>query len=417
MARQQTAKAGACSSHTLAVKANCLQHARRDGKLPSNVIPDRVKDDITVFESDVIKGRKSIMPLIRAAEKKYTEKTGQKCQKSFTPYRESVLHINSNVTPEQLLDFKVQCEELMGWKVLGIWMHKDEGHARSKYIEGDTDFSVHEHAHILWDCTDPETGKSIRPTRKHFSGMQDLLAACTGMERGNKAADTGIGYRKAAEERIAKIEARLATLEKILEEKNAEIAEKDSTIEGQQQLLDEIAQEIGNLSKAKALKKASIAKLEEFAERAKAAGAKAKAAGIVAVEGAKAAGAAAAESTKAVGNWVMSKFNLSDKDDTIREQAAKIDTLTKERDEALQKASTAFTNGKQSAFNEVYSIGGWDATQSRKDEHNLHNIQFHLSKERDERRELSESRDAWKKAYQDLKGQTDDQSQSQGMKR
>lgn len=237
------------------------------------------------------------------------------------------------------------------------------------------------------------------------------------MERGNKAADTGIGYRKAAEERIAKIEARLATLEKILEEKNAEIAEKDSTIEGQQQLLDEIAQEIGNLSKAKALKKASIAKLEEFAERAKAAGAKAKAAGIVTVEGAKAAGAAAAESTKAVGNWVMGKFNLSDKDDTIREQAAKIDTLTKERDEALQKASTAFANGKQSAFNEVYSIGGWDATQSRKDEHNLHNIQFHLSKERNERRELSESRDAWKKAYNDLKGQTDDQVQSRGMHR
>lgn len=77
MARQQTAKAGACSSHTLAVKANCLQHARRDGKLPSNVIPDRVKDNITVFESDVIKGRKSIMPLIRAAEKKYTERRGR----------------------------------------------------------------------------------------------------------------------------------------------------------------------------------------------------------------------------------------------------------------------------------------------------------------------------------------------------
>lgn len=258
---KKTAKAGACSSHTIGVKANCLQHARRDGKLPSNVVPERTQDNITVFESDVIRNRRSIMPLSRQAEKLYTEKTGQKVQKSFAPFRESVLHINSKVTPDQLMEFKERCEALTGWTALGIWMHKDEGHAHSKYIEGDTGFTVHEHAHVLWDCQDHVTGKAIRCTRDRLSMMQDILSEVTGMERGNKAADTGIGYRKAAEERQAKMEARIEMLEKVVQEKDGQIKDQELRISQNEQI---IVQQDDRLSEAISKRDKAMAEVSEI---------------------------------------------------------------------------------------------------------------------------------------------------------
>ena len=92
-------------------------------------------------------------------------------------------------------------------------MHLDEGHAKSRYIEGEDGFATNSHAHVLWDCIDHATGKAVRPTRSAFSRMQDLLAESTGMERGNKAKDTGRTRRSASEQRIHSLEQRITQLE------------------------------------------------------------------------------------------------------------------------------------------------------------------------------------------------------------
>ena len=219
-------KKGACSAHIETAKANCLQHARREGKIPGYVNPHLTPNNRTVFEDDTIKARKSIVPLVKRAEIEYSEKTGQKCQKSFTPFREDVLKLREGVTDEQLMAFKSKTEALTGWKVLGIWVHQDEGHAHSKYIEGDEDFQLNIHAHVLYDCQDHATGKAIRPQRKYFSLRQDLLAESTGMERGNRAADTGIRHRKSAQQRIQSQEQRISELERIARERERKNREK-----------------------------------------------------------------------------------------------------------------------------------------------------------------------------------------------
>lgn len=206
-------KKGACSSHTLAAKANCLAHNRREGNVPSYVNSHLTADNRTIFEDAVIRGRKSIVPFVKAAERDYTEKTGQKCQKSFTPFRESCLVVKAGVTDAQLLDFKEQAEKLTGWKCIGIWLHQDEGHAHSKYIEGDEDFAINYHAHVLWDCINHDSGKAIRCDRTKLSKMQDILADAVGMERGNKAKDTGRRRRSASEQRIHSLEQRIVQLE------------------------------------------------------------------------------------------------------------------------------------------------------------------------------------------------------------
>lgn len=209
-------KKGACSSNTQTAKANCLAHNRRNQsteKVPGYVNKNRSHLNRTIFEDEIIKGKKSIVPLVHAAEKLYTEKTGQKCQKSFAPFREACLHLKEGITDAQLLDFKAKVEKETKWKVIGIWLHEDEGHMNSKYIEGNEDFSVNHHAHVLFSCQDLNTGKAIRADRKKLSKMQDILAEATGMERGNKASETGRRHRSAMEQRLYAQEQRIEELE------------------------------------------------------------------------------------------------------------------------------------------------------------------------------------------------------------
>lgn len=219
-------KKGACSSHTVKAKANCLQHVRRDykeGCLPSYINPHLTCQNRTIYEDEMIKGRKSIYPLIKRAETNYTEKTGQKCQATFAPFREAVLVVKADVTNEQILKFKEDSEKETGWKCIGLWLHLDEGYVHSKYIEGDTDFKQNVHVHCLYDCVDHATGKAIRSGRDKLSHMQDILANATGMERGYYAWETGRKHRKSAEERAFKQEARAEVMDKVLAQKQSEI--------------------------------------------------------------------------------------------------------------------------------------------------------------------------------------------------
>lgn len=390
-------KKGACSSNTQSAKANCLAHDRRSGKVPSYVNPHLSHTNRIVFEDEMIRGRKSIVPLVHQAEKLYTEKTGQKVQASFAAFRESCLTLREGITDEQLLKFKAEAERLTGWKCIGIYLHQDEGHVHSKYIEGDEAFAINYHAHVLWDCQDHQTGKSIKCKRAHLSQMQDLLSAATGMERGNKASETGIRHRSSQQQRIDAQEQRIAELERIGKLKDDALAEKDTAI-------DLIKEEIAKLSTAKAVKEATIAKINEYADKA------------------KAAGSAAAESGKAVGNWVKGKLNLSDKDDTIKAQKAQIAALTKERDDAkareataIQKAKDASSEGYDKALEDVrrqsrLSWPQWEGTS-------LLGIVSKINDAVESKNLWYQSNQRLERENERLKRQLDPPSQSQGMKR
>jgi hypothetical protein len=233
-------KQGACSAHIETVKANCLKHDRREGNIPSYVNPNLTKDNRIVFEDEMISGRKSIIPLITQAEKLYTSKTGQKCQKSFAPFREDVLKLKPGITDEQLLKFKAKVEEGTGWKVVGIYLHQDEGYYHSKYIEGDEDFAINYHAHVLYSCQDQNTGKAIRLNRSYFKLRQDWLADATGMERGTPASETGIKHRSSMQQRIFSQEQRIAELERKKKEAKASIWHKAKDIFGADKDFEEL---------------------------------------------------------------------------------------------------------------------------------------------------------------------------------
>ena len=239
-------KKGACSSNTQTAKANCLLHNRRNQdteKVPGYVNKNRSHLNRTIFEDEIIKGKKSIIPLVHAAEKLYTEKTGQKCQKSFAPFREACLHLKEGITDAQLMDFKAKVEKETKWKVIGIWLHEDEGHVNSKYIEGNEEFSVNHHAHVLFSCQDLNTGKAIRADRKKLSKMQDILAEATGMERGNKAAETGRRHRSAMEQRLYAQEQRIEQLEEQASQQWQNVNNADETLKQIQRMNEQEEEE------------------------------------------------------------------------------------------------------------------------------------------------------------------------------
>lgn len=235
----QGSKTGACSSHTTSAKSNCLKHNRRE-QVPGYVNPHLTHNNRTIFEADCIRDRKSILPLVKTAEREYVEKTGQKCQKSFAPFRESVLVVREGVSDEELKNFIRRAETLTGWKAVGCWLHLDEGHAKSKYIEGQEGFALNAHAHVLWDCQDHRTGKAVRCDRNKLSKMQDILARSTGMERGNKASDTGIKGRSAREQRIEAQEERM----KILTNANDQLAKDNQQLTSENSQLKEENQQL-----------------------------------------------------------------------------------------------------------------------------------------------------------------------------
>lgn len=172
--------------------------------MPSYVNQDLTHLNHTIFEHEAIKDVKTLTPLVKKAEALYVEKVGQKCQKTFTPFREDVLSLpgRGDISDAQIMAYIHKAEAETGWKAMGAWYHKDEGYKGSKWIEGNEDFKVNFHVHVLWYCQDPITGKACRNDRKFFSLRQDFLANATGMERGNKAKDTHIKGRTSAEQRI-----------------------------------------------------------------------------------------------------------------------------------------------------------------------------------------------------------------------
>lgn len=375
-------KKGACSAHIQAAKANCLEHARRDygeKNRPQYILTKRSADNVTVYEHEAIRDRKSIRPLIRQAEKLYTEKTGQKCQKSFAPYREDVLSLpgRGDITKEQLMNYKDQVEAATGWQCMGMWYHKDEGFVKSKHIEGSEGEAINYHVHCLWYCQDPETGKAKRNDRKFFSLRQDWLADATGMERGNKAAETGIKGRTAMEQRIHSQEQRIEQLQTVIDDKEAEKIRA--------------WEEAKKAREAKMVADAAVSAIELSKKRVEAERDQLK----KEVEDLKVG--------KAMKEKALGVFGQSSKDKTIKDQERQIQALQSdlkaERDNHAAELKKALQNAQKpfvAFLSRIASIVGWHPTT----------ITVNNAEEAARRvKDVVNSRDMWMRSSQKAEGE------------
>lgn len=204
-------KKGATSANTQKAKGGCLQHNRRT-QMAANVDPSRTRLN-TWWEHDRIKNLASTRSLIRRAEKLYTEKTGQKCQATFAPLKETCVVCKDSTTMEQAMAIAKKVEQQTGVVCLGIWIHRDEGHARSRF-NPDEPYQCNNHIHILWDCQNPTTGKSIPIKRQDLRDMQDIAANALGMERGNPAEQTKKNHINSGTYKVQQLQAEIKQLKK-----------------------------------------------------------------------------------------------------------------------------------------------------------------------------------------------------------
>lgn len=113
------------------------------------------------------------------------ELTGQKMQDKCTPFKEGVAVIKEDTTIEELLEYGKMVEKEIGWHLVQVYIHHDEGHKDKQTQE----WKENRHAHLVFDTIDHNTGKTIQVNRLDLANMQTLLSEAIHMERGENSSD------------------------------------------------------------------------------------------------------------------------------------------------------------------------------------------------------------------------------------
>ena len=113
------------------------------------------------------------------------EKNGYKPRAKSMPLREIVILGNENTTLDDYIKFANRIKKELEIKPIDIYLHRDEGHTneQGKWIEN-------YHAHIMFDCVDYDTGKTIRPKLGTTAQLQDWASQELGMKRGDSKTHT-----------------------------------------------------------------------------------------------------------------------------------------------------------------------------------------------------------------------------------
>ena len=158
------------------VSGSSEKHNQREQK-PKYLIPADTRN--------VHIGDQSIAQVRKAIEEKYKATVGQKMQKKATPIREAVILLpndDNRANKRKLFDLTDKLEEKYGIRAFQWHIHNDEGHIDK--TTGKKNFNYH--AHVVFDWTDPNTGKSLKLDKKDLSEIQTITADTLGMERGIK---------------------------------------------------------------------------------------------------------------------------------------------------------------------------------------------------------------------------------------
>lgn len=187
-----------------------------------------------------------IADVLEDIREKYKQHTGQSMQKKATPIREGVVVIEDGTTLRQLQDFAERIEERFGIHTFQIYTHKDEG---AKVWDGNTEaWKPNYHAHMIFDWTDGETGRTRKLNKQNMAEMQTILAECLGMKRGissDRKHLSAIQYKNMVEaEKVAQIEKECRQME---HERNAmtdEVERVGKKLEDAQEKLKDATTEI-----------------------------------------------------------------------------------------------------------------------------------------------------------------------------
>lgn len=209
------------------VKGGSEQHNKREKKL------DYVREEFSClneyWECDTQANR------LAFCKENAKAKTGRKMQEKATPIREAVVVIKPETTMQDMKNLAAAFQEKFGIETFQIAIHKDEGHHKEK------EWKPNLHAHMVFDWTDHNSGKSIKLSRPDMVEMQTLAAEVLGMKRGvssDKKHLTAMQWKNKKEEEQKNIlEAETERLKVGKARKEAAIETAKSVSEGVKSLL------------------------------------------------------------------------------------------------------------------------------------------------------------------------------------
>lgn len=201
MVKQQT------SIHVQPVKGGSEQHNKREKEL------DYIRPELShlngYWEKDTQASR------LEAIKAKYLKTTGQKMQAKATPIREAVVVIKPKTTMGDLKSVYPEPQAVRFRQFFQIAIHKDEGYPKGEW-------KPNLHAHLVFDWTNQETGKSLKLNRQDMVEMQTITAEILQMDRGvssDKQHLSAMQYKAFAEQ------AKLSQLEDERERKERQMKE------------------------------------------------------------------------------------------------------------------------------------------------------------------------------------------------
>jgi hypothetical protein len=247
------------SIHVQPVKGGSEEHNKREKKL------DYVRHDLSYlneyWEKDTQTNR------LETIKANYLKSTGQKMQAKATPIREAVVVIKPETTMEDLKRLSDVYRQRFGIDTFQIAIHKDEGYPKGEW-------KPNLHAHLVFDWTNKETGKSLKLNRQDMVEMQTITAEVLQMDRGvssDKQHLTAQQYKSFAEEaKLRQLEEKRARKEKQmkddLERFKVAKARKKAAIEAAKTLSEGVKGLFGKSSKDKEIKalKTQINELQQL---------------------------------------------------------------------------------------------------------------------------------------------------------
>ena len=190
----------------------------------------------------------------RAMQEKERERKGKNGKiikvAGCSPIREGVLLIRPDTTLADVHKFGEECQRRWGITPLQIFLHKDEGHwlngqpapeDRESFKVGERWFKPNNHAHIVFDWMNHDTGRSRKLNDKDMTEMQSLASDILLMERGQSKAVTG---KEHLERNDFIIEKQKAELKAELQRMDAAKRHKEEQIDLAEQELRQVKSEI-----------------------------------------------------------------------------------------------------------------------------------------------------------------------------
>lgn len=235
------------SIHVQPVKGGSEQHNKREKEL------DYIRPELShlneYWEKDTQTDR------LENIKSRYLKSTGQKMQSKATPIREAVVVIKSETTMEDLKRLSDTYRQRFGIDTFQIAIHKDEGYPKGEW-------KPNLHAHLVFDWTDQETGKSLKLKRQDMVEMQTITAEVLQMDRGvssDKQHLTAQQYKSFAEEaKLKQLEEERVRKEKQMKEELERFkvvkAHKEAAIETAKTLSEGVKGLFGQSSKDKTIK-------------------------------------------------------------------------------------------------------------------------------------------------------------------